>query len=43
MWECHHLVILLVDDVQFETIQMRDVGWGMSIYSKKQLEKFSTF
>ncbi len=35
--------MLLVDDIQIESIWMSILGLGKSIYTKKQLEEFTTF
>jgi hypothetical protein len=35
--------MLLVDDIQIESIWMSIIGLGTSIFTKKQVEEFTTF
>jgi hypothetical protein len=41
--ECHDPAILPVDEVQIETLRIKDIGLEMSIYTKKQLDEFAAF
>jgi hypothetical protein len=43
MRECHDPAILLIDNIQNETIQMSDVCLEKSMYTNKLLEEFVTF
>jgi hypothetical protein len=41
--ECNDPAMLPADEVQIETLLIKDIGLGKSIYTKKQLDEFDAF
>jgi hypothetical protein len=41
--ECHDPAMLPVDEVKIDPVTINNIGLGKSIYTKKQLEEFTTF
>jgi hypothetical protein len=41
--ECHDPALLPVDEVKIDPVTVNNIGLGKSIYTKKQLEEFTTF
>jgi hypothetical protein len=41
--ECQNPSILLVDEVQIESLRICDIGLGKSISTKKQLKEYAIF